>query len=136
MSSVQQLAQGLANRCDTISGLRCYAAVPPAPQPPAMYVRGPMRWTYDDTFEGYWRPIFELWVVVNPADTFRAEQALHTYLAPTGQHSIPAAVYGDPTLGGVADTTRCLGGTAPPGMVQFDSGPLLGCAIEVEVLAM
>ena len=136
MSTVQQLAQGLANRCETISGLRCYSVMHPKPEPPAMCVAGPIRWTYDETMEGYWRPVFEVWVLVNPADLYRGEQALHTYLAPTGPKSIPAALYGDTTLGGVADDTRVLGGTRPPAVVETAGGQLLGCALEVEVLAM
>jgi hypothetical protein len=135
VSTVQQLAQGLAARGETIAGLRCYAVMAPKPEPPALCVHGPIRWTYDETFEGYWRPVFELWLFVNPADLGRAEQTLHSYLAPSGQRSLPAAILGDPTLGGVADTTRVLGGTRPPAVVDSAGGQLLGCALEVEVLA-
>jgi hypothetical protein len=86
--------------------------------------------------EGYWRPVFECWVFVNPADLFRAQETLHAYIAPSGQKSLPAAIYGDPTLGGLTAETRVLGGARPPGEVETGSGRLLGCALEVEVLAM
>jgi len=136
MSTVQELAEGLRQRGETISGLRCYPVMHPKPEPPALCVNGPVRWTYDETFEGYWRPVFELWILVNPADLYRGEQALHSYLAPSGPRSIPAAVNGDPSLGGVADSTRLLGGSRPPAVVETAGGQLLGAAIEVEVLAM
>ena len=136
MSSVNQLAQGLANRCETIPGLRCYPVMHPKPEPPAACVGGPIRWTYDDTFDGTWRPVFEVWVFVNPATLYTSQQQLFDYLAPTGTKSIPAAIYGDPTLGGVANDTRVLGGSRPPAVTEVAGGTLLGCAVEVEVTAM
>jgi len=136
MSSVQQLAQGLANRCDTIAGLTCYPLMHPKPEPPAVCIGGPIRWTYDETFDATWRPVFEVWVFVNPASLVNAQQALFAYLAPTGAKSIPAAIYGDSSLGGVADSTKVLGGSRPPSVLETAGGSLLGCAVEVEVTAM
>jgi hypothetical protein len=136
VSSVQQLAEGLARRGGTIPGLRCYAVMAPKPEPPAMCVAGPIRWTYDDTMDGTWRPVFECWVFVNPADLHGAQRALHAYMAPTGQHSLPAAIYGDPSLGGQAVDTKVLGGSRPPTVTETAGGQLLGFALEVEVWAM
>jgi hypothetical protein len=136
VSSVLELAQGLARRCETISGLRCYHVMHPKPEPPAACVAGPVRWTYDETFDGTWRPVFEVWVFVNPADLYRAQEALFAYLAPTGTKSIPAALYADTTLGGVANDTRVLGGARPPTVTDTAGGQLLGCALEVEVTAV
>ena len=136
MASLNQLRVGLQARGQTVSGLRCYAEMHPKPEPPAFCVNGPIRWTYDETFDGVWRPVFEVWLFVNPADLYRAQEALDTYLAPSGAKSIPAAIYGDPTLGGAASDTRVLGGTRPPGVVETAGGQLLGCALEVEVTAM
>jgi hypothetical protein len=136
VSSVQQLAQGLAHRCETISGLACYPLMHPKPEPPAVCVGGPVRWEYDSTFDGTWRPVFEVWVFVNPASLVNAQQALFAYLAPSGSKSIPAAIYRDPTLGNVANDTRVLGGSRPPAVVETAGGSLLGCALEVEVTAV
>jgi hypothetical protein len=135
VSSVQQLAEGLARRAGTIAGLRCYPLMHPKPEPPCVCVGGPIRWTYDETFDGTWRPVFEVWVLVNPANLPLAQNALFAYLAPTGQSSIPAAIYGDPTLGGAASDTRVLGGSRPPSVADYAGGSLLGCALEVEVTA-
>jgi len=136
VSSLNQLAEGLARRCGTISGLNCYPVMHPSPTPPAACVRGPVRWTYDETMEGYWRPVFEVWVIVMDSDLYRAQQGLSTYLAPTGTRSLPAAIHGDPTLGGVANSTRVIGGAQPPLEVQVAGGRQLQAALEVEVLAM
>jgi hypothetical protein len=86
--------------------------------------------------DGYWRPVFECWVFVNPANLPLAQHALYAYLAPSGPQSIPAAIYGDPSLGGAASDTRVLGGSRPPSVVETAGGSLLGVALEVEVTAM
>jgi hypothetical protein len=136
VSTVLELAKGLAGRCENISGLRCYPVMHPKPEPPAVCVAGPIRWTYDETFDATWRPVFELWVFVNPADLYKAQEQLFTYLAPTGTRSIPAALYGDPTLGGAAQECKVLGGVRPPAVADTAGGSLLGCALEVEVTAV
>ena len=89
MSSLYELREGLRVRAETISGLRCYAEMHPKPEPPAFCVNGPIRWTYDETFDSTWRPVFECWVFVNPADLYRAQQALDTLHGPHGpqEHS-------------------------------------------------
>lgn len=135
MSSLHELRDGLRRRAETVGGLRCYAEMHPKPEPPAFCVNGPIRWTYDETFDGTWRPVFECWVFVNPADLYRAQQALDTYMAPTGPKSIPAALYADTTLDGFAHDVRVLGGARPPGVVETAGGQLLGWAVEVEVTA-
>jgi hypothetical protein len=136
VSSVLELARGLAAACEGISGLRCYPVMHPKPEPPALCVAGPIRWTYDETMDALWRPVFELWVFVNPADLFRAQEQLFAYLAPTGARSIPARLYGDPSLGGVAQECKVLGGVRPPAVADTAGGSLLGCALEVEVTAV
>lgn len=135
MSSVNQLAQGLADRCATISGLRCYPVMHPKPEPPAVCVQ-PVRWTYDETMDGTWRVVFEVWAFVNAATLYTSQQSLFEYLAPSGSKSIPAAIYEDPTLGGLTAETRVLGGPRPPTETETAGGRLLGAAFEVEILAM
>ena len=131
-ASVLDLARGLRDRCETIPGLKCYDVMHPSPAPPAVCVNGPVRWTYDETFDAHWRPVFELWVYFNPANLPDAQRQLFAYVAPTGPLSIPAAIYGDPSLGGVANDTRILGG--PRGAAVVDQGgSLLSLVLEVEV---
>ena len=136
MTTLNQITEGLARRGRTIAGLSCYPVMHPNPTPPAMCVQGPVRWTYDETFDGTVRYVFQCWVLVNPANLTHAQQALFTYLAPTGTPSLPAAIYDDPSLGDLVQDTKVLGGVGPPAQVNSDSGPLLGCALEVEVTAV
>jgi hypothetical protein len=136
VTTVRELAEGLCRRADTIAGLRTYPVMHPKPEPPCFCVAGPVRWTYDETMEGYWRPVFECWVFVNPANLFTAQEQLLGYVAPSGHKSIPAAIYSDPTLGGLSAETRVLGGARPPTETDTAGGKLLGLALEVEVLAM
>ena len=136
MATMGEVAEGLAKRCRGIPDLTCYPVMHTAPAAPALCVQGPVRWTYNETMDGTWRAVFALWVLVNSADLYRAQQALYTYLAPTGTMSVPAAVFQDPTLGLPNVEATVLGGSSPP-TVQGDSGGrLLGCAVEVEVTAM
>jgi hypothetical protein len=136
VSSLHDLRDGLRRRAETIGGLRTYAEMHPKPEAPAFCVNGPVRWTYDETFDGTWRPVFECWVLVSASDLYRAQEALDTYVAPSGAKSIAAAIYADTTLGGVADDTRVIGGARPYTTVDTAGVPLLGFALEVEVTAM
>ena len=135
MSSVQQLAEGLVERCQTVAGLTCYPLIHPSPKVPALCVGGPIRWTYDESMDGLWRPVFELVLYVNSANIVTAQESILAYVAPSGAKSVPAAIYGDPTLGNVAHDTRVLGGSGPPLEVESASGKTVRCALEVEVTA-
>ncbi len=136
MSSVTELVEGLSARCERISGLHCYPVWHPSPTPPSLCVGGPIRWTYDETFDGTWRPVFELLLTVHAGDLYRAQQTMYTYLAPSGTRSIPAAIYGDPTLGGVANDTRVIGSGQPPVSAAIAGGHQLQASLEVEVTAV
>ena len=135
-ASVADLALGLMNRCRTIPGLRCYDIQSPKPEPPACCVLGPIRWTYDDTFDAVWRPVFELTLFYSAANLVEAQRELFAYVAPSGRTSVPAAIYGDPSLGGVANDTKVLGGSRAAQVVETAGGSLLSLALEVEVWAM
>ena len=136
MAAVRDLALGLKARGETISGLRCYDIMSPKPEPPALCVSGPVRWTYDETMEGTWRPVFELWLYVNPANLVEAQRQLFAYVAPTGRQSVPAALYADTTLGATAYDVKVLGGSRAAQMVETAGGSLLSLALEVEVWTM
>jgi hypothetical protein len=136
VSSLRELAEGLARCGESVPGLRCYPVMHPKPEPPCLCVAGPIRWTYDATMDGVWTPVFECWVLVLGADLYRGQQNLEPYIAPSGTKSVPAAIYRDPTLGGAAHTTRVLGAVRPPAEVETAGGRLVGCALEVEVEAM
>ena len=139
MATPQQLAEGLRDRLRTISGLRAYDTMAAKPEPPAACVLGPTAATeYDLTFQGdagLWKPVFEIEVFVSAADLGRAQQALRAYVSPAGDKSIPAAIYGDVTLGGVADFARVLRISRTPVLVETAGGQLLSTSLAVEVTA-
>ena len=104
MSSLVELREGLAARMATISGLRTSATVPDAPRPPIAIVM-PERVVYDlnanrgaDTF------FFTIMLIVGRADDRSAQNQLDAFLV--GNGSIKAAIEGDRTLGGAANTCR------------------------------
>ena len=104
MSSLVELREGLAARMATISGLRTSATVPDAPRPPIAIVM-PERVVYDlnanrgaDTF------FFTIMLIVGRADDRSAQNQLDAFLV--GDTSIKAAIEGDRTLGGAANTCR------------------------------
>jgi len=136
VATVGDLAKGLQRRGETISGLRCYDIMSPKPEPPALCVSGPVRWTYDETMEGVWRPVFELWLYVNPANLVDAQRQLFAYVAPSGRQSVPAALYADTSLGDTAYDVKVLGGSRATQVVETAGGSLLALALEVEVWAM
>lgn len=141
MATPQELAEGLRDALRTISGLRAYDTMPEKPEAPAACVLGPTAATeYDLTFQnaidGLWRPVFEISVFVSRVDVARGQQALRAYVSPVGDKSIPAALYGDPTLGGRAEFTRVLRISTDPVIVETSGGQLLRTTLAVEVTAL
>lgn len=101
---VEAIQQGLANAADTITGLRCYPALPGAINPP---VFAPTEFTmdYHGTFSatrGLTSLVFTCGVFA--PDTDEGRKILVAFLAETGASSIPAALESDKTLGGVCKT--------------------------------
>lgn len=105
MATLLELTQGLKDRLSTIAGLRTNAVEPSAPVPPAAW---PFLRTgiFDQDFEGAVTWTFSIYVIVGAASDQHAQNNLMPYLAPSGAKSVRAAIEGDPTLGGVADSTR------------------------------
>ena len=132
MATLAQIREGLATRIKTISGLRASAYIQFKPDPPvANVVLAPTEFNLD--FDGTWNPKLTIWVFVNPASP-TAQQALDTYLAPTGTKSIAAASHADPSLGGVVESTKVTGIVTGPGLVGTAGSELLGAALGVEVI--
>lgn len=141
MATPQELAEGLKERMQTISGLRCFDTMHPSPPPPAACVLGPTEnTTYDLSFDsdgepGLWSPQFEIEIFANAADPGRAQQALRAYVSPRGDKSIPAALNRDTTLGGRAQFTRVVRISGRPVLVDTAGVLLLRTSLAVEVTA-
>lgn len=133
--SLQDVKTEIAARAGTIAGLRCYAEAPPTPQPPALGVRGPLRWFYSTTFDEDWTIVLALDLFVNPSDLMRAQQKLDSYIAPVGAESVKYALEHHEITSGVIQSLRVLGGnTSYFYYGEEQSTRLLACTIEVEVV--
>jgi hypothetical protein len=104
MATLLAVTQGIKERLETISGLRCNSVEPANPSPPAAwpFVRTPAA-NYDQTYDGGMTWYFSIYVIVGAQSDQHAQTNLMPYLAPSGAKSIKAAIEGDPTLGGVAE---------------------------------
>lgn len=132
MASVSDLRQGLATRLATIPGLRAAATAPDAPRPPQAIVM-PDRIDYDLSMaRGADRFFFTIILLVSRADDRAAQNNLDAYI--TGPSSIKAAIEGDRTLGGKADTCRV---TQMRNYAAVSVGEVLylGAEFDVEVVA-
>jgi hypothetical protein len=121
---------------ETISGARTYAVEPAVPQPPAIWIYGPLpQSVYDIDFSGDMRWYFDVKVACNPADIGRSQTSIDTYLDMSGSNSIRAAIEADVTLGGSAHYARAIGvGESPHLDAQYGSG-LLVASVRLEVVA-
>jgi hypothetical protein len=104
-STLEDITTGIKQRLATIDGVRASAVEPANPQPVAAW---PFLRTadYDVAFDGAMRWEFSVYVMVALAVNANGQTNLMPFLAPTGAKSVKAAIEADPTLGGVADSTR------------------------------
>lgn len=136
MGNLNAIRSGLKARMATISGVRTYAVEPAKPEPPGIWIYGPLpQSTYDLNFSGDTRWYFAVKVVVNPADTGRSQTSIDTYLDATGSNSIRAAIDADTTLGGAASYARVIGVDEAPHLDALYGSTLLLAAVRVEVVA-
>ena len=103
-ATVSQVAAGLRTRLATISGLRTFSYQPEQLNPPVAYpVLNSV--TYHRAFAGGDVEMFwSIFVVVGRYTDSRAFDNVDDYLAYDGAKSLRAAIEGDRTLGGVAQT--------------------------------
>ncbi len=104
--SMSTLRDGLKTRLATISGLRAYDTIPDNPSPPfAVVVPGSI--TFDSAFaRGLDEYEFSVLVVVSRVHERIGQDLLDGYCAASGSTSVKAAIEGDRTLSGAADTLR------------------------------
>lgn len=133
MTRLGDLRKGLKDRLGTIDGLRPYATMPASPQTPSAAVIPRSRTII--SFDGMGTYFFSVWVYVNPQDLNRAQAQIDEYLSSDGPNSIEVAIETDPTLGGVADSTKVTGWSDYARLIDVAGGQMLGAEIQVEVMA-
>jgi hypothetical protein len=108
VASIAALRDALQTRIATVSGLRAYDTWPSPLMPPAALVRpaDPMV-EFEEVLGPSTQALyhFEVHVAVGLGDLRSAQDALDGYLSPSGSASVPAAILGDRTLGGLANGT-------------------------------
>ena len=103
-ATVSQVAEGLKTRLATISGLRTFSYQPEQENPPFGYPEI-NRIDYHRAFSGGDVVMdWTVFVVVGRYLDRTAHAALDDYLSYSGSKSVRAAIEGDTTLGGVAQT--------------------------------
>jgi hypothetical protein len=104
---IAAIRAGLANSCNTISGLQIWPELPGSIVAPA-WAAGEVEIDYDKTFRGGAAGLTELVVkgrlYAATSDTPSGQASLDSYLAPSGPRSIKAAIETDLTLGGTCKT--------------------------------
>lgn len=132
MASMSELRDGIAARLGTVPNLRVSATFLDAPRPPVAMVL-PDGIDYDlnanrgaDTFT------FIVSLLVGRADDRAAQRNIDVFVV--GANSVKAAIEGDRTLGGKADTCRVTQ-MRNYGQVNIGDVVYLGVEFEVEVVA-
>ena len=105
--SYATVRDGLKIRLATISALTVYDTIPgDIVTPAAVVAPGAPAVTYDVTQSEQVLYTFAILVFASKADERTGQDRVDSYIEPTGALSIKAAIEGDDTLGGVADSTR------------------------------
>lgn len=103
VTTLNQLADGLQTRLETISGLHCYSEPVERPHEPAAEVIDLGR-RRDDAGGGQVATFgIEISVSSDNRGWPEAVRLLRPYMDPTGSASVEAAIDGGSTLGGIAD---------------------------------
>lgn len=133
--TVRQIRQGLADRLDTIDGLRVFSTIPGQFSPPAGIVSMPWREETETMRRGTdeWRIL--AWVVVARQADAQSEHLLEEYLDPTGSKSVRAAVRGDTTWGGVINKGSVFEASAEATRLELGDHIWIGLRFEFRFLA-
>jgi hypothetical protein len=131
VATTADIRDGLADRLETISGLRVYRYYPGQINTPAAVVSR-RQTRYDQTIDGAEDYTFAVTLFVQKGEDVTAQKALDLYLDPAGTSSVVAAIHGDPTLGGVVDFSRVVSAERD-GLVEYAGVEYVSCELLVEV---
>lgn len=124
---------GLGTRLATIEDLEVLDYMPDSTPPaPCAVVDWPQTIEYDTTMaRGCDRAEIECHVFISMVDSESARDELASYQNGTGSKSVKAAIEGDKTLGGAAQTVRVM--NAQSEVWTFNSNSYLAATFTVEV---
>lgn len=130
---INGVMDGLGERLSTIAGLTVVDYTPDKVFPPIAVVDLP-EISYDSTMaRGCDDGVFTITVFVSRNDAETARDTLSEYMAGSGDKSVKAAIEGDVSLGGAAQTVRVM--SATPQYIDHGNVKYLAADFTVHVVA-
>lgn len=135
MASIKGLRDGLKTRLATVTGIYTHDTIPDDVYPPAAIVGFPTTVRYDFTMRTpVSRYTFPVRVIAGRVAEDEGQDKVDDLCSPDGALSIRAAVDSDPTLGGVAHSSRVVE-ARNFGVYEVAGIPYIGGEFEIEVIA-
>jgi hypothetical protein len=134
---VEAIHEGLATAAEVISGLRCYASLPGAINPP-VFAPTEVEIAYHQTFSsvgGMSAVSFSCGIFTSIGDTDAGRKLLMGYLAETGSNSLLQAIEADRTLGGACKTLKVVRARGAYRLYLIGDTYYLGSVLDVAVWA-
>lgn len=135
MANLSAIRTGIKNQLALITGLNVYDTIPDSMMVPCAIVGMPAVVEYDYAFRSaVIKTTIPVRLYAMPVLEDQAQQALDAYVATEGASSVRSAIDLDPSLGGVAHSTRVV---SAQGYGAYDMGEVqyLGVEFSVEVVA-
>lgn len=135
MASIKALRDGIKTRLATVTGIYTHDTIPDDVYPPAAIVGFPTTVRYDFAMRTpVSRYTFPVRVVAGRTTERESQDKIDDLCSPDGALSIRAAIDADPTLGGVAHSSRVVE-ARDFGVYEVAGVSYIGGEFEIEVIA-
>lgn len=135
MANIKALRDGLKTRLAAVSGIYTHDTIPDDVYPPAAIVGFPTAVRYDFAMRtAVSRYSFPVRVIAGRTTERESQDRIDDLCSPDGASSIRAAVDADPTLGGVAHSSRVVE-ARDFGVYEVAGVSYIGGEFEIEVIA-
>ena len=135
MASIKALRDGIKTRLATVTGIYTHDTIPDDVYPPAAIVGFPTAVRYDFAMRTpVSRYTFPVRVVAGRTTERESQDKIDDLCSPDGALSIRAAIDADPTLGGVAHSSRVVE-ARDFGVYEVAGVSYIGGEFEIEVIA-
>jgi hypothetical protein len=135
MASIKALRDGLKTRLATLTGLYTHDTIPDDVYPPAAIVGFPTAVRYDFAMRTpVSRYTFPVRLIAGRVAEAEGQDKIDDLVSPDGALSVRAALDADPTLGGVAQSSRVVE-ARDFGVYEVAGVGYIGGELEIEVIA-
>ena len=135
MASIKALRDGIKTRLAAVTGIYTHDTIPDDVYPPAAIVGFPTAVRYDFAMRtAVSRYTFPVRVIAGRTTERESQDKIDDLCSPDGALSIRAAVDADPTLGGVAHSSRVVE-AREFGVYEVAGVSYIGGEFEIEVIA-